>query len=254
MNNNYKKTIEKKASLQVYPHIQRKSYINIIDLHIKRMSLFFFQDNRGSITVEAAIAVPLFLFFLANILSIILIFGEYTQNLSQLHQRAKEMSIVSHLSEKSTNTHNDLIILTKVQTIEPIIPFISYPSSKTIVNCRIRKWTGYQNENLVTDKVEEEWVYITQTGNVYHRSRSCSHINISIHCCSLDCVSSLRNRSGEKYRLCERCGASGGLGLVYITEQGNRYHTNVRCSGLKRTIETIPISKVAQRRPCSKCG
>ena len=41
---------------------------------------------------------------------------------------------------------------------------------------------------------------------------------------------------------------------IYITSQGNRYHTQLNCSGLKRTIYTVPLSQTGGRGRCSKCG
>ena len=216
----------------------------------KRASSFLLKKTRGSMTVEAAFVIPFFLFFMINILSIITMFMEYSTNLSGLHQQAKEMSVYAHLSQNQ----NEMVNMTKVQEIKSLFPVIAFPSSSTIVNCRIRKWTGYDATKSHTSELEEEWVYITETGKVYHRSRGCSYLNPSIHCVTKDNVNKKRNKSGEKYKPCKNCTDSGGLGLVYITEYGNSYHYTIGCSGLKRTIKTVPLSKVKHLGGCSKCG
>lgn len=45
------------------------------------------QKMKGSMTVEASLAVPLFLFFIMNILSITLFFHTFATNLETLHQQ-----------------------------------------------------------------------------------------------------------------------------------------------------------------------
>ena len=98
-------------------------------------------------------------------------------------------------------------------------------------------------------------VYVTDTGVVYHKNPHCTHLDLSIHAAASSELNSLRNESGGKYHACEKCvhGSSMG-GSVYITDQGDRYHNSLTCSGLKRTVYTARISEVPGKRACSKCG
>lgn len=121
-----------------------------------------------------------------------------------------------------------------------------------LVRCRMRAWTGY--ENTTSTNNAEEMVYITQNGTVYHKSSSCTHINLSISSTSKNSIKDLRNSGGGKYYECEICGEDENGGTVYITDTGDRYHNSRECSGLKRGIMTVPISKVGGRGPCSRCG
>ena len=243
----------KKTSLRAYPEhalfISRKKKF----LCSKRMSSFLLSAVEGSMTIEATIAIPLFLFAILNLLSIILLFGEYSSNLADMHQRAKLLSVHAHVAEEGQKVGNDLIIQTKVQRLKPVVSLMGFSPSQTIVNCRIRKWTGYdvtKQEGMI-DK--DEWVYITPYGESYHMSVSCRYLSLKIHSAMTEEIKNLRNKSGEIYRVCESCKAGGLSGICFYTEYGNRYHTSLLCSGLKRTIETVRISEVGNRHACSFC-
>ena len=67
-----------------------------------------------------------------------------------------------------------------------------------------------------------------------------------------DEVSSLRNASGGKYSPCEKCGGDGSV-IVYVTNEGDRYHNTIECSGLKRSVRCVPLSEAGGRSPCSRC-
>ena len=108
-----------------------------------------------------------------------------------------------------------------------------------------------------TDPVTEtkQMVYVTETGTVYHLSRSCTHLDLAISPVTSEQLSASRNASGGNYRVCELCGMSAASqGTYYITKEGDRYHSSLSCSGLKRTVYEIPISQVGDRRPCSRCS
>lgn len=116
-----------------------------------------------------------------------------------------------------------------------------------------RKWSGWKETTGASSG--EQWVYITQNGTVYHMTKSCTHLKLSIQSVAYDTVSTLRNENGGKYYKCERCvPKSLATGQVYITNQGDRYHSDLNCSGLRRTIMMVRLSEVGNRRKCSRCG
>lgn len=250
------KQIEKRSSLQAYPQKVRRIplYVDVLKIFSKRMSPFFFCKLEAGITVEAAIALPFFLFFMVNLLSVILSFQSFSVNLSTMHQKAKELSVYAHAAENGKDVSNDLIIMTKVISIEAPIPVISFPVGRAIVNCRVRKWTGYDVIHTMDAEEEDEWVYITPSGSAYHRDRGCSYLNLSLHCDGFNNMENKRNVDGEKYRPCEVCGSRTLCGLAFYTEYGNRYHTSLQCSGLKRNVQTVLLSEAGSRHACSKCS
>lgn len=251
---NSKRLIQTKTSLRAYPQNNPLKSHNLMKNDSKRMSSFPLCMVEGSMSVEASLVIPIFLFAVVNLLSVILIFGEYSTGLATLHQEAKELAVYAHTLEGEADVSNDMIIRTKVQKIEPLIPLIGFSQARTIINCRARKWTGYDVEHKTEVKEEEEWVYITAFGSAYHRRRDCSYLNLSLHCTAFTDIKTMKNAYGERYLSCERCGNDSYTGVVFYTEQGNRYHRSLACSTLKRTVESVPISQVNGRHACSRCG
>ena len=116
-----------------------------------------------------------------------------------------------------------------------------------------RKWTGWEAGN--GEDESDPIVYVTETGTVYHRTEMCTYLNLSITSVDTGTIEQQRNANGGKYYACERCIRSETLPeCLYITEQGNRYHASLDCSGLKRTVQKIHLSEVGGRKPCSRCG
>lgn len=124
---------------------------------------------------------------------------------------------------------------------------------RIVQQAKCRKWTGYAIGQDTQD--EETWLYYTEHGTVYHASRDCTHLDLSIRGITYTQVGSSRNKNGGKYHKCERCNhADIGNSMVYITDYGDRYHTSLVCGSLKRSIYMIRRSKATEKRMCSKCG
>ena len=248
------KPLFEKTSLQAYPKkSSNKSRISIY-LYSKRMSSFLLSDREGSMTVEASIAIPVFLFAMINLLSIILLFGEYSSNLADMHRKGKELAVHAHILGGEAEEGSDLVILTKVQVLEPMIPIMGFDTARTLVNCRIRKWTGYEVMNSSVTNENQEWVYITPTGSAYHTNPNCSYLNPKIYSAVSSRIGEYRNASREIYRQCESCKDITLTGICFYTEYGNHYHSTLKCSGLKRTIYSVQLSEVDGRHSCNKCN
>lgn len=242
---NYKRSFRITSLTRPHLSLYRKK------IRLKRMSSFLLFSMKGSVTVEASVAIPLFLFAILNLLSLILTFGGFSANMASMQQKAKELSVHAHILGEN---QSEMIQLREEYVIAPIIEIVGFPKSYTLVGCSARKWIGYDViHNYETEKLEE-WVYITDSGEVYHRKRNCSYINPSIHCTDVKSIFLMRNREGKKYSLCEVCGEGYLTGVCFYTNYGERYHTSLHCSSMKRSVKRIPLSKVGNRRVCSKCG
>lgn len=115
-----------------------------------------------------------------------------------------------------------------------------------------RKWTGWSQSGETEGT--DEWVYITETGTVYHTHSTCTHLELSIQSVNYGQVSGMRNENGGKYEECILCAEKAAVdGHVYITNQGNCYHYDLNCSGIKRTVQRVSLSEVGTRKKCSRC-
>lgn len=69
-----------------------------VSLPASRQKRSLFRDYQGSMTAEASLAVPLFLFFMINILSMTLFFHTFAQNLETLHQQGRQLSMLAYVT------------------------------------------------------------------------------------------------------------------------------------------------------------
>jgi len=256
--------------------------------------------QKASMTVEASLVVPLFIFCIVNLLFGIQVIETSSRVTAALHETGNEICSYGYAIQNSigegcpaglgtviyaaTSTAHKLGTTTdKRGGIKGGIAGISYLGSSVMsgdgvvkisatyflkypVNLGIRTfrlgtsyyghaWVGYDvsnNASVMTD--EDPVVYITPSGTVYHTTISCSHLNPSTSSVGRDAIDSMRNRDGSKYYACEVCGSGTGVGNVYVTEYGNRYHSDLYCSGIKRNISAVHLSEVGGRRQCMTCG
>lgn len=245
--------------------------------------------SRGSITVEAAMAVPVFFFATLALVFLLEMMAVQTSVRSGLQEAGKklvvratevtlvfpaelerdvvnsigaarlERSIVESGSTGIDCSHSYLSPVTGIGEIEAFyhvripLPFFSIAPIPCRETMRIKAWTGYEAGGL--KEKDEQIVYVTDTGIVYHRNPHCTHLDLSIRTTTSSNLENLRNENGGKYHACEKCvqGSTPGQN-VYITDQGDRYHNSLSCSGLKRTIYTVRISDIPGKRACFKCG
>lgn len=155
---------------------------------------------------------------------------------------------ISLLSSELTG--DDIVLRASYKMKLPVTVFGK--CSYNFMQCvQSRKWIG--DTTLGNGSGDEKWVYITPNGRVYHLRRTCSYLDLSIQAVNRASVGAMRNASGGKYKRCESCGGAGS-GMVYVTDYGDRYHSSLSCSGLKRTVYMVKISEVGGRGVCSKCG
>ena len=242
---------------------------------------------KGSITVEAAMAVPVFffavlcLFYLMEIMSVQTAVRSGLQDVGKLLAEQGydqqfllpskvESDVVSSIgaerlqrsimeggsggidcSQSHMSGRTGIAQLTAVYKIRIPVPIFAIPPVSYRESIKVKTWCGYEKAGLESD--DSETVYVTETGVVYHKDYNCTHLKLSIHMASASEIEHMRNESGGKYHPCEHCGNISS-GNVYITDYGDRYHSSLSCSGLKRTVYAIPLSEAVGKGACSKCG
>lgn len=137
-------------------------------------------------------------------------------------------------------------------SVSPLSDISGFRSFRMVNRYYGHFWNGYQISTENEDP--EKYVYITENGEVYHILKSCTHLKISVRQVSLQEAYISRNKYGNKYEVCGKCGENGYEGWVYITNEGECFHYVRNCSGLKRTIYCVPLSEVSERRPCTRCA
>jgi hypothetical protein len=240
--------------------------------------------RKGSLTVEASLVLPVFLFAMLLIAYLGLMIqcqdevqwamtrtvreasAEYGASESEgmknvLYYQAKlsaylgENILSLDLSDSKfleENDEIDLVVRYRVKTPFRILGIGTWHFRQRI---HTRAFTGVESRE--SDKEDDRFVYVAETGRVYHEDENCTYLKLSISQMKYEDVSSLRNEGGGKYKPCERCVKEKELAAgakVWITNYGDRYHSSRSCSGIKRNVEKIRLSEVGKRTPCSKCG
>ena len=261
----------------------------------------------ASMTLEASIALPLFIFFFVNIIGAIEIIRVQSDMEAVLHQVGNEVCIRAYdiregeslvgtgdgggflevgalsgyaiyevknrLGEKLGRnavmdgssglnmlpsrimTGGDIVDIVAIYKVHPVIRLIGFKDFYAESRYYGHAWTGYDISGVGDhEDIQEEMVYVTEHGTVYHRNVGCKYLKPSIRSTPFSSLGNLRNNDRKKYYPCEYCGSSVAGGDVFVTDYGEKYHTSVNCPGLKRKIYTIPLTEVGARGPCSGCG
>ena len=243
---------------------------------------------KGIITIEAALAIPLFLFavicliYLIEVRNIRLVLHNASQSAAKetvedlavlpvFNSVKMQQEIIKNIGEERLErslldggtsaiscwksyydmVHGEVNICVEYKVKLPI-PLPGNYSAKYAENIKMSAWNGYQDGE--DTEGEDELVYITELGTVWHRSATCPYLQLSIQYVPYTGLGNMRNESGGRYHACERCVIGTTMTGIYVTQYGDRYHNSLNCSGLKRTIRTIKKSQTAGKRGCSKCA
>ena len=249
-------------------------------------------NNRGTVSVEAAVALPVFLFtmlFFINVFEIYTVKAAvYEGCIETAEYMAEYAYLVDSLGEEGVDNSVTCLPVAAIRFREYVdeenlldkyvvggkngISFLgsSFPDEKGFIDLRVnyfihvnipllgkmshmcsehirqRAYLGYLGDEKGTDDEDDPYVYVAQNGMVYHTTRGCTYLLPDIHSKSLDSA----KKTG--YKPCKYCGDLC-KDKVFITPEGDAYHSDRYCSRLRRSVERKRLSEV-NLPPCSKCG
>ena len=266
----------------------------------RNTGISLFAPLSASLTVEAALVIPLFLFFMVAAMQYIAVMGTAAKFGASLSETGKNIAVAAYVTryggdaqkapeiaasalsaayaqgrvrsqagDISSVKNMNMLLSSFLQDEEEIdlvltyqirspIGFIKLPANFFIQRARVRAWTGRipagEGGGSGNGEMGDDYVYVTETGGVYHEDSECTHLRLSVRAVDIGALDTLRNSSGAIYHNCERCARSPGSSTVFITEEGNRYHNSISCSGLKRTVRQVSRKELNGMRVCSRCG
>lgn len=244
------------------------------------------RQQDGSAVVEAAIGVPIFLCGLA----IFLIMGQMIFTQAQIYyalsqttqmyaqiESTKKQEIIAQTAEVYTLFYSYLgetqiystcleggkhgILLQTKQEENEVSIHASYylkvpiPYFKSLgflqtKECSQRIFSGYILHEQKEEQ-EDPIVYLAKNATVYHTTMSCTHISIKIS--DPNTIHGILGTGSREP--CKKCVSPGvDYATIYLTAQGDSYHSTLSCSALKRTIRAVRLSEAGGIRACSRCG
>lgn len=270
---------------QIIRKENRKNSLKNNGLKIKNQrknEALFHALRKGSLTVETALVLPLFLFAMVTVLFLFRVLQlQYLVGYA-LDRAVSETALLREETPETVIVRTKILFYKElVETGAPVslavlglggFAWRDSTADERYLNMKIkyqvklpgwllgkrlltvketstcRRWTG--DAAGKSDGSGESWVYVTPGGIVYHRSRDCTHLKLSINA-----VFSTRLSGDLKtYRKCERCIKKQKLpAIVYVAEKGECYHIRLDCSGLKRTIYMIRQSQAGGKSACMRC-
>ena len=231
---------------KIVMHIKKFLKLTISNISICRRGETSLSTS-ASVTVEASFVLSFFILLCASFLSLFFILQREVNLVCELNDSTQQMAVYANLADD----YDGDVFLARALT-EHISYLPEWTGNFYILEESYRKpWTGRVIKEDENEEGEDEYVYVSENGTVYHTTESCSHLSLTVSMVSFDELDSLRNESGSKYRPCERCGGEGEI--VFIAKEGDCHHSDRNCSGLKRTYKKVKLTEV-NLPPCKRCG
>ena len=217
-------------------------------------------SSKGSMTVETALILPIFLLASFTLLSFIDVMKMSIEQQMQQHEAMRNAAVSApFLDTIVQGREGDCIKLDYVYPQKLPVGGFGYKKVQVRQRSMVHIFNGYDDSQGDTIGVQSIYVYVTKRGSVYHRKRSCSALQISVRRVAGSRVTDERNKDGKIYRKCSRCikgytEAELTAVPLFVTDYGVKYHVRANCPELTRTIIVIRLEEAGDKRACKICG
>jgi len=247
----------------------------------------------GSLTAEAAVALPLFLFAGVILMMPFRILDVERQVQASIETVGEEISQTAYFSLENPRGNEVMTtaaayvyaeaavrmklaklpienislassrLLTDGETVDLVVdyelrlPFsvLGFSHVKRTNRCFRRAWIGKDGSAPADGKDPDEdvIVYVGKDSTRYHERRDCHYLDNHLQAVALAEIGDYRNQDGGKYYPCSRCGAESKT-VVYIMKSGNHYHSSTTCTAITAYVKAVPKSQVEYLGACSYCS
>ncbi|MBP3878721.1 MAG: hypothetical protein J6D46_00195 [Lachnospiraceae bacterium] len=208
----------------------------------------------GSMTVECAFALPLFLFAVITLAGYMMTIGiQVRENLS-LSGKARKLAM--YAGAAGSGDSDIWIDLPKTCTFRYPGAVFGPQSTRIAVRARVHSWTGYAGEDDASGDdagASVTTVYVTENREVYHTHADCTHLDLTVMRTDLANVKNMRNAYGRRYKKCKGF-PDNYTGPVYLTEKGDYYYPSSDYNSLIRHVSVTDQSECGGLCLCERCA
>ncbi len=209
--------------------------------------------KKGSLTVEAAFALPLFFLTVVSMIGLMSVYGSFVKEMVSLQQKAENAAMIQVYSMQEKSTPVRLY-----STVKAKMPFLPFPAATLQVRAAasVRPWIGRTDSSMADGASSGgQLYYVSDYQSVYHTSSDCSYLDLQISAMDAGRISSAKNDEGDHYQPCEACIGKGAVGsVVYLTHGGEHYHNSPECSALKRSVHLADEEEISGLHMCIRCS
>ena len=206
----------------------------------------------GSITIEASIAIPFFIFFMMNLSSIFFVYSLYSKVDYILYENAKELSGYSYAYDRNIDDKSGLDLASD-------IAIGLHVQSK--VNKEVENYPILDGSILLLGSqiLEDDMISLVATYQVKPILPVIGFNEFRVmNTCKLRAFTGYKAKSNKE----DGETTDSESETVYVTKSGKVYHRSANCSYIKVNLKSVSKSGIDERRsgsgaiyhPCEICG